>query len=150
MSDVVYTGLSIYGKLISVVSAVFTVLLCAYIAGIGWYALHDPHTMEINGIIVNVVPGGTFDVKYSISGIVYTTRVFSVIKYNIGDTVVVYSNPENPKDIELDKIPSNKAYILFAASGVGVFLSALLVYFTFEYKEFAAFEGGLGVFNSIR
>lgn len=155
--ETVYTGLSVYGKFISVVSGVVIVLLSGFVASLGWYGLHDPHTKIQQGIVIGVQQASSSNtfyhkitVQYEIDGLVYTTSVVSSDPVKVGDKINVFYNPLHPNDIEITKLTTRSSYVLLGLSGIGVLAAVFFVYLSFQYKEFAALQGGLGVFDFLR
>ena len=159
VGNAVYGGLATYGKINAIIGSVIAgiIVLGLLIIGVKLIMTKDTQTTKIEGTVSNVVvkqsgnmTTTTYSVNYSVDGKNYAIEGSGNSASN-GQTLNLLYDPANPSSARLASSMSNHTLgrILILIGVVIGLLSALTLYFTLKYKEFAAIEGGMAAAGQI-
>lgn len=143
-SSVVYSGLATYGQIHAIISMVIVGIIAILAVAIGIYlATRTPmRTASTKGKIVSI-SSSVYDVTYSVNGKIYTTTINGYNSSNyVNEKVTVHYQPSNPRNARVGMSKRLLGFILILTALFIAGLTALITYFTFKSKTFAAFEGG--------
>jgi hypothetical protein len=153
----VYSGLAVYGRVRTIVSAVIVSLFCIafLIGGIIAIRRKTKYTGKTNGTITsascspaqnnNYNCNITFN--YQVSGKSYTASSTEVGSQKaVGETIQVEYVPSSPNLAREAEMSNEKAGLMMIGfSLLGLLIAWGLVYASMKYKPFAAVEGAGGV-----
>jgi len=161
--ETVYSDTASFGKFYAIMSAIVATFIAIglIIAGI-FIIRHRSHLKTVNGLVsedstcVTIVDGENksstcqTSVKYTINEKEYHTSLNSgTSSYRKGDSIIVFYNPLNPNDAELNPIPKGLGYGLIAVGVVTLISSWVWVWVTYKYKVAAVATGAKGVLDII-
>lgn len=152
--DKIYTGLSYYGIVRGVISAIIATLLAFVFIYLGFYIRDDVHSASVLAKIMNINPCNNvgnnnytcdLQLSYTINGNLYMNVIneTSHINYQQNQNVELYYNPNNPNDISLQGRNAFMGNLIIIISIAIVVISWLMVYLSYRFKWFGAVEGGI-------
>jgi hypothetical protein len=151
--DSLYSGLSYYGKIRSVIGAFVSTIIGLLVILGGYYIRTDPYTGQVTATIVNQNPctpiGGKYNCNFQLQYVVnkkqYSVGLSTQTNhiYKTGDALNIFYNPSNPLDISLLGRSPFYGSVIMAAGVVIIGLSWLIAYLSFKFKFFGAMEGSI-------
>lgn len=160
MDTGLYTGAATFGKVWSIFSAVAATLIAiAMILGGIYIIYHRAHLVSVKGKVTKsnydcVTQKNTktcqVNVEYSVSDKKYNKTFTASSTYKTGDDILVYYDPSDPTDSEIEPI---QKWVGWALIGGAVFIalsSWIWVYLVERYKFLAAAQGVKGVYDILR
>lgn len=156
MADDLYSGLAIYGKITTTISAIVTCVLGVVLIVIARNHGNDDDLVGIDAKIANVNCNPrycSFDASYVVDGKGYdATGLYISPDSNLPTekTHLIYYDPKNPSYAEGQKMTSNMRWWLMALGVILPLISIGIAWLAFNYKGFAAFEGTMGAINAFR
>lgn len=164
----IYDGAASFGKVMAVFGAIImtVITIVIFVAGIKVLTNKNPK-QSVNGTVIsatcdslgvdrndNPVYECSMHITYSVNGQAYTIVIDDEResrRYSVGDTVVVYYDPNNPSNGTINApFTKNQAKVAMIIVSVLCLLTWLWTYAVFKVKFLAAMQGvntGMGLFG---
>jgi len=163
--DNIYSGTASFGKVWSIITAVFAVIIAiAMIVGGIYVIWHKSHLKEVQGTVVkssyncsthtdkdgNKSTSCKVNVQYTVDGERYVKEFSTATQYQQGTEITVYYDPKDPHDAYIEPVPKAIGYLLIFGALLMAGGAIAWAYFAQKYKVVAAAAGARGIYDFIR
>lgn len=160
IGDDVYSGAAGFGRFYTTMTAVISTIVGLLLFAVGIYIIyHRSHLKTVNGQVLDnskcnttvnqnngqYVKSCLTHVGYNVDNIPYDQQLNSGSnEYSKGQGIIVYYDPVNPKEAEINPIPKWIGYFVSGLALLIIIWAWVWVWITKKYKFAAAAKGTAG------